>query len=154
MPLIDVANVACGFHGGDPSVMVNTVRLAKKHNVPVGAHPGLPDLMGFGRRAMKIDSGDLRNLVLYQVAALDGILRSEGLALNHIKPHGQLYMMISTDEDACRAVYEVARIYDVPVIGLPRTAHEKVAQNLGLKFIPEFFPDVKYDHSANLAAMG
>jgi len=85
MPLISVANVACGFHGSDPNHMRATVRLAKQHGVKVGAHPSLPDLQGFGRREMKIERDELANLVIYQVGALKGFLKAEGLELNHIK---------------------------------------------------------------------
>ena len=83
MSFVDVANLACGFHAGDPSIMVKTVRLAKKHGIRVGAHPGLPDLLGFGRRPMAVSPEDVYALVLYQIGALTGILAAEGVPLNH-----------------------------------------------------------------------
>ena len=93
MPLDPVANVACGFHGSDFNHMRATVRLAKRHGVKVGAHPSLPDLQGFGRREMKIRREELANCLIYQIGALKGFLDAEGMALNHIKPHGALYGM-------------------------------------------------------------
>jgi 5-oxoprolinase (ATP-hydrolysing) subunit A len=94
MPLTDQANVACGFHAGDPTTMMKTIRLAKKHGKSVGAHPGLPDKEGFGRRYIDISAEDLRNQIIYQVGALKAMLDSEGMDLSHIKPHGRLYRMI------------------------------------------------------------
>ena len=87
MPLISIANVACGFHGSDFNHMRETVRLAKRHGVKVGAHPSLPDLQGFGRREMKMSREEMANCVIYQVGALKGFLDAEGMVLNHIKPH-------------------------------------------------------------------
>jgi UPF0271 protein len=93
MPLISAANVACGFHASDFNHMRQTVRLAKRHGVAVGAHPSLPDLQGFGRREMKIAREELANCLIYQIAALTGFLAAEGMRLAHIKPHGALYGM-------------------------------------------------------------
>src|SRR5690349_13663379 len=90
MPHITVANVACGFHGSDPTVMRKTVQLAKRFGVKVGAHPSLPDLQGFGRREMKIGREELRDILLYQIGALTAFLKAEGMPLNHVKPHGAL----------------------------------------------------------------
>ena len=91
MPLINLANVACGFHGSDPNHMRKTVQLAKQNEVRVGAHPSLPDRQGFGRRAMTIEPRELTNIIIYQIGALTGFLETEGMVLNHIKPHGALY---------------------------------------------------------------
>ena len=91
MKIIDAANIACGFHAGDPSIMLKMVRLCKENGVRAGAHPGLQDLFGFGRRKMEIDPKDMYAMVLYQVGALKAMLDSEGLPLSHIKPHGELY---------------------------------------------------------------
>ena len=90
MPFITMANVACGFHASDPSVMHKTIRLAKEHGVKVGAHPSLPDLQGFGRREMKMEPKELTDCLIYQIGALKGFLDAEGLPLNHIKPHANL----------------------------------------------------------------
>ena len=104
MPLIDVANVACGFHASDFNHMRRTVQLARQHGVKVGAHPSLPDLQGFGRREMKIGREELTNCMIYQIGALKGFLDAEGLLLNHIKPHGALYGMAARMEDVAHAV--------------------------------------------------
>src|SRR5262245_1342854 len=93
IPTITSANVACGFHGGDPAVMRRTVRLARDAGVSVGAHPGFQDLAGFGRREMRVTPREAEDLVLYQIGALAGIARSEGVSLRHVKPHGALYNM-------------------------------------------------------------
>ena len=104
MPLIDVANVACGFHASDPNHMRKTVELAKKYKVKVGAHPSFPDLQGFGRREMKMPKLDLKNMIMYQVGALKAFLDELNMPLNHIKPHGSLYVMASKDEEIARAM--------------------------------------------------
>src|SRR6201987_210297 len=111
MPLISVANVACGFHASDFNHMRKTVKLAKQHGVKVGAHPSLPDLQGFGRREMKIDRAELANCLLYQIGALKAFLDAEGMALNHIKPHGSLYGMATRSEDIAEAVADAADVY-------------------------------------------
>lgn len=94
MPFITEANVACGFHGSDPNHMRKTVERAKRHCVKVGAHVSLPDLSGFGRREMKIDREEMANIIIYQVGALMGFLQAAGVRLNHLKPHGALYVSI------------------------------------------------------------
>src|SRR5436305_14837694 len=115
MPEIDVANVACGFHGSDFNHMRKTVRLAQQHGVKVGAHPSLPDLQGFGRREMKIGREELTNCVIYQIGALLGFLKADGLALNHIKPHGALYGMAARDEEIAQAICDAADVFRVPI---------------------------------------
>ena len=104
MPYITMANVACGFHASDPSVMHKTVRLAKQHGVKVGAHPSLPDLQGFGRREMKMEPRELTDCLIYQIGALKGFLDAEGMPLNHIKPHGALYGMAARTEEIANAI--------------------------------------------------
>ncbi|MCV7719852.1 LamB/YcsF family protein [Micrococcus luteus] len=150
MSLIDVANVACGFHAGDPSVMDKTVALALRHDVRVGAHPGLPDISGFGRRRIALTSDEVREIVLYQVAALTGFLRRHGGELNHIKPHGALYGMLAGDEHLMGAAADVAELYGVPVYGLAGTSHEKVCQDRGIEFVPELYVDLNYDAAGQL----
>lgn len=145
MPLADLANVACGFHAGDPLTMLKTVRLAKKHGKPVGAHPGLPDKEGFGRRFMDIAPEDLAAQVLYQVGALQAMLEAEGMVLNHVKPHGKLYRMIKDDPKIGDACMRAIKTFGVPFIGLPGTAHEELCKTHGIEFVPEFFPDLWYD---------
>ena len=144
MPLIDVANVACGFHASDPTVMRQTVQLAKQHGVAVGAHPSLPDLQGFGRREMKIPRNELADIITYQVGALKGFLDAEGIALNHIKPHGVLYGMAARDEDMANAVCDAAETFGVPLFGMKGTLHERVYPKRGRAFIAEFYADLDY----------
>jgi UPF0271 protein len=145
MPHITIANVACGFHASDPSVMAKTVRLAKRHNVKVGAHPSLPDLQGFGRREMKMRPEELTDCVVYQVGALRGFLEREGMQLYHIKPHGSLYGMAARSEEVAKAVADAAKVFGVPVMGMVGTLHEKVYQAEELEFISEYYADLDYD---------
>src|SRR6478752_4327457 len=124
MPHIDLANVACGFHASDPTTMRATVRLAKKHGVKVGAHPSLPDLQGFGRRAMVMSPAEVTALVTYPIGALEGFLRAEGVSLNHVKPHGALYGMSTHDEKSAAAVADAVQTFGGPILGKACTAHE------------------------------
>ncbi|KAF2478679.1 hypothetical protein BDY17DRAFT_56533 [Neohortaea acidophila] len=149
IPLIDHANIACGFHGGDPMVMQETVRACKKHGIAAGAHPGLPDLQGFGRREMKMSPEELTALTRYQIGALQAFLDAEGLPLHHVKPHGILYGMMYKDKETCRAVY-AAVPKGVPVFGLPGTLHEEVANEMGIPFFAELYGDVKYNNEGQL----
>ena len=150
MPLISMANVACGFHGSDPDHMRSTVRLAKRHDVRVGAHPSLPDRQGFGRRAMEIGRDELANLIVYQIGALAGFLRAEGMDLNHIKPHGALYGMAARDEDIAHAVCDAADVFQVPVLGMKNTLHEEVYTRRGHVFVAEFYADLDYEDDGSL----
>ena len=145
MPHISIANVACGFHASDPTVMACTVRLAKQHNVKVGAHPSLPDLQGFGRREMKMRPEELTNCIIYQVGALRGFLEREGMQLFHIKPHGSLYGMAARSQEVAKAVADAARVFNVPVMGMIGTLHERVYVAEGLEFISEYYADLDYD---------
>jgi len=150
MPLIDVANVACGFHASDFNHMRSTVQLARKHGVKVGAHPSLPDLQGFGRREMKIGRDELANCIIYQVGALKGFLEAEGMALNHIKPHGALYGMAARMEETAHAVCDAADVFKVPLMGMINTCHETVYTARGHKFIAEFYADLDYRDDGSL----
>ena len=150
MPFITLANVACGFHASDPTVMHKTVRLAKQHGVRVGAHPSLPDLQGFGRREMRMDSKELTDCLIYQVGALKAFLDAEGMALNHIKPHGALYGMAARSEEIANAICDAADVFKVPLLGMARTKHEEVYTKRGFKFIPEFYVDLDYDKDGKL----
>jgi UPF0271 protein len=145
MPHISIANVACGFHASDPTVMASTVRLAKQHNVKVGAHPSLPDLQGFGRREMKMRPEELTNCIIYQVGALKGFLEREGMQLFHIKPHGSLYGMAARSQEVAKAVADAAKVFNVPVMGMVGTLHERVYTTEGLDFISEYYADLDYD---------
>ena len=150
MPLIDLANVACGFHASDPSIMHATVRLAKQHGVKVGAHPSLPDMQGFGRRAMAITPAEVEDVVTYQVGALKAFLQVEGIPLNHVKPHGALYGMAARDEKIAAAIADAVRPFGVPILGMAFTAHETVFKDNGIELIPEFYADLEYDGDGNL----
>jgi UPF0271 protein len=150
MPLIHVANVACGFHGSDFNHMRTTVRRAKKFGVKVGAHPSLPDLQGFGRREMKMPREELANCVLYQVGALKGFLDAEGVPLAHIKPHGALYGMAARNEEVAEAVADAADVFGVPLMGMAGTFHERVYTARGHGFIAEYYADLAYRGDGSL----
>lgn len=144
MSIVDVVNMACGFHAGDPETMGQTVALAAQHGIAIGAHPGLPDLVGFGRRRMALLPAEVAAIVRYQVGALSAFLGHHGLPLNHIKPHGSLYGMLATDEELMRAALEVNQQYAVPFFGLAGTAHETVCAELGVPFVAELYVDLNY----------
>lgn len=150
MPLITVANVACGFHASDFNHMHETVRLAKRHGVRVGAHPSLPDLQGFGRRQMKISREELANCVIYQVGALKGFLDAEGMTLSHIKPHGSLYQMAGAQEEIAQGICDAADVFKVPLLGLINTLHEQIYPARGHRFIAEFYADLDYGDDGSL----
>jgi UPF0271 protein len=150
MQLIDVANVACGFHSGDPDTMDTTVALAKQHGVRVGAHPGLPDIVGFGRREMKLTSEEVESMIRYQVGALRGFLDKYEMPLNHIKPHGSLYGMLARDEALMLAATNVAKTYGVPVYGVAGSAHQRVAEREGVEFVGELYVDLNYNSEGEL----
>src|SRR5437879_9258674 len=126
MPLITSANVGCGYHGGDPVTMARTVALAKNHEVGVGAHPALPDLMGFGRREMKITPEEARAYLLYQTGALKAFLETRGMKLQHVKPHGAFYSIRRKEEELARALSEAIRDREKDVDWCVR-ASERVA---------------------------
>jgi 5-oxoprolinase (ATP-hydrolysing) subunit A len=144
MPFVTVANLACGFHASDPSVMARTVQLARRHKVKVGAHPSLPDLAGFGRREMDMRPDEITNCVIYQVGALLGFLERERMRLNHIKPHGALYGMAARSEPVARAVARAAKVFGVPLMGMSGTLHQKIYADEGVPFIAEFYADLDY----------
>lgn len=148
--LIDTANVACGFHAGDPTVLRETVELALGAGVTVGAHPGLPDLVGFGRREMKLDRGETADLVRYQVGALVAFLRAHGAPLDHLKPHGSLYGMAARQEDIADAICDVAHDYEVSIYGMAGTLHESVAARRGVPFVSEVYVDLTYRADGSL----
>ena len=150
MPHIDLANIACGFHASDPTIMRQTVRLAKRHGVKVGAHPSLPDMQGFGRRPMALAPGEVTDFVTYQIGALKGFLDAENVPLNHVKPHGALYGMAARDEKLAAAIADAVRPFGVPILGMALTAHETAYGKKGIELIPEFYADLDYDGDGNL----
>lgn len=150
MPNITLANVACGFHAADPVVMAQTVRLANRHGVKVGAHPSLPDLQGFGRREMRMQPDELTDCIIYQVGALKGFVEREGMELSHIKPHGALYGMAARSREVADAVAEAVMVFGVPVLGMAGTLHETVYGEKGLQFISEYYADLEYNDDGSL----
>ena len=156
IPLISSANVACGYHAGDPSVMKKTVELCKANGVAIGAHPGYPDLVGFGRRNMNVSPSDVKAMITYQVGALDAFCRSNGLSLQHVKPHGALYNTAGKDPALARAICEAVYEYNPELIlmGLSGSCMMKAAAELGLPFASEVFADRAYEEDGSLVARG
>jgi 5-oxoprolinase (ATP-hydrolysing) subunit A len=150
MPSIQIANVACGFHGSDFNHMRKTVRLAKSHGVKVGAHPSLPDLQGFGRREMKIGREEMANCLIYQIGALKGFLDAEGMVLNHIKPHGSLYGMAARMPEMAHAICDAADVFKVPLLGMLGTQHAEIYPQRGHKVLFEFYADLDYADDGGL----
>ena len=150
MPLINIANVACGFHASDFNHMRTTVKLARRHNVKVGAHPSLPDLQGFGRREMVMSREEIANCVIYQIGALKGFLDGDGMVLSHIKPHGVLYAMAARLEHVAHAICDAADVFEVPLLGMSGTLHKKIYQERGHDFISEFYADLDYNDDGSL----
>ena len=152
MPHLTSVNVACGFHAGDPLTIRLTVRLALDLGLAVGAHPGYPDLVGFGRRAMALAPAELEAAVLYQVAALHGIVRAEGGRLAHVKAHGALYHHVAVDPAAATAfVTAVARLDpDLRLVGPPGSLLLAAARERGLRYLVEGFADRVYDAGGRL----
>ncbi|NTU48342.1 MAG: 5-oxoprolinase subunit PxpA [Syntrophobacteraceae bacterium] len=151
MRYITSANVACGFHAGDPLVMVETVRFAKENNVAVGAHTGLQDIRGFGRRRMDVTAEELRCDTLYQLGALDAVLKAHGMTMQHVKPHGILYRMVSDEEKYCNAYLEAVSAFNRDLfIVIPRnTLIWKRGKDMGLKMAAEILVDLSYDEEGN-----
>jgi UPF0271 protein len=145
LPFVDTINVACGMHAGDPTAMRLVVEQAQAAHVTVGAHPGLPDIAGFGRREMALDPLGARDLIRYQVGALHAFLDSVDMTLHHIKPHGALFSMMAKNEPLMDALCDVALQYGVPVFGLAGTSHEAVATRRGVDFVSEFYVDLDYN---------
>lgn len=148
--LVDTANVACGFHSGDPTGIHKTVATVLAAGATVGAHPGLPDLVGFGRREMKLFPDEAEDLVRYQVGALLAFLKAEGGQLDHIKAHGSLYGMTARDAELAEAIARVAADYGVPVFGMAGTEHETAAKKVGIPFVAEFYVDLGYRADGSL----
>jgi len=146
MPFVSSANVACGLHAGDPVTMRRTVTLARDHGVAVGAHPGLADREGFGRRTIELRAGEAYALVLYQIGALAAIARSEGVELAHVKAHGALYNAAARDAQLADALVAAVKAFDPNLLlfGQPGTEHERAAQRGGVRFVAEVFADRAY----------
>lgn len=148
---VSSANIACGFHAGDPDVMLATVRAALAHGVAIGAHPGLPDLQGFGRRAMAMSAAEVYALVLYQVGALDAITRAQGGRLHHVKTHGALYNMTAKDPALADAVAKAVHDLDpaLPVY-VANAAIAAACEARGLPTVYEVYADRSYQDDGTL----
>jgi 5-oxoprolinase (ATP-hydrolysing) subunit A len=153
MPHITSANIACGFHAGDPAVMRATVALARVHGVAVGAHPGLHDLEGFGRREMRVTPAEVEDLVAYQVGALAGIAAAQGARLTHVKPHGALYNMAARERTLADAIVRAMRAVDVSLVlfGLANSELVRAARDAGVPVASEAFADRGYLANGELA---
>ncbi|RTI01040.1 hypothetical protein CSW23_08790 [Thermus scotoductus] len=152
-PLVTSVNLACGFHGGSPTRIREAVALAKAHGVAVGAHPGFPDLVGFGRRDMALSPEEVYADLLYQIGALYAFLKTEGLSLHHVKPHGALYLRACRDRETARAIAEAVKAFDpeVPLVVLLGTVYEEEARRAGLRVVLEAFPERAYLRNGQLA---
>ncbi len=157
MPHIDLANIACGFHASDPVHMENTVKLALEHGVTMGAHPGYPDLVGFGRRSMQCSEAEIRGLLIYQIAALEGIARVQGGQLNYVKPHGALYNDMMRSESLLRIILASIAMYS-PNLALVVQAtadnqrRQAIADEYGIRLWFEAFADRAYDDQGLLVS--
>ncbi len=146
------ANIACGFHAGDPRVMRETVAVAIARGAAIGAHPSLPDLQGFGRREMRIDADDVHALVLYQIGALAGFARAAGTRLTHVKPHGALYNMAARDAHVAEAIALATRDFDATLVlvGLANSELPRAARRAGIAAAEEAFVDRRYESDGSL----
>lgn len=154
IPKVTSVNVACGYHAGDPLIMEKTVALAKQHGAAIGAHPGFPDLMGFGRRQMVVTPEEAGAYVKYQVGALMAFAKGHGLRLQHVKPHGALYNMAAKDEKLaegiCKAIYSIDT--ELIFMGLAGSVMLEAAERIGLKTASEVFADRAYNDDGSLVA--
>ncbi|TWH45809.1 5-oxoprolinase subunit PxpA [Sporomusa sp. KB1] len=152
LPFVTSANIACGFHAGDPGVMRKTVTLALKNGVAIGAHPGLPDLAGFGRRQMDISPQEAYDLVVYQLGALTAFVKAEGANMQHVKPHGALYNMAAKSKPLSAAVAEAVYKVDPGLILFGLAGSELVAagEKIGLQVAHEVFADRTYQQDGSL----
>jgi UPF0271 protein len=149
-PHVQLANIACGFHASDPSIMAETVRLAKAHGIKVGAHPSLPDREGFGRREIKLSPTELRDGFIYQIGALKGFLDMHGVALNHVKPHGSIYLLAARDAALAHAMCDAVQVFGATLFGIAGTETERAARERGIPFVAEYFADLDYGDDGGL----
>jgi UPF0271 protein len=154
MKSITSANIAAGFHAGDPSVLRDTIRTAKAHGVAVGAHPGFPDLVGFGRRELNVTAREAEDLVLYQVAAVAGVASAEGMRIQHVKPHGALFNMAVRNAELAAAIARAVAAFDSTLLlfGLPGSEILKAGRSEGLRVAAEVFADRAYEPDGSLAS--
>jgi UPF0271 protein len=156
MPFISSANIACGFHGGDPATIRQTVKLAVDHGVAIGAHPSLPDLQGFGRRVMKISPQDMYDLVVYQAGAVEAFARAAGATLHHVKCHGALYNMAASDEGLSEAMARAVKDLGANLVlyALSNSLMMTTAKKQGIRVAGEVFADRGYADDGTLAPRG
>lgn len=154
IPLITSANVACGFHASDPVVMEKTIRMAREAGIQVGAHPGYPDLMGFGRRNMNVSPAEAKAYTLYQIGALDAFCKAQGLKLQHVKPHGAFYNMAAKDYKLAKGICEAIASYDSNLILMALSGSEMIraAEDCGLRAASEVFADRAYEEDGSLVS--
>lgn len=154
MPFITSANIACGFHAGDPQVMRKTIRLAKQFHVAIGAHPGWPDLQGFGRREMNLSPDEAEAFTLYQIGALAAFAKAEGAELRHVKPHGALYNQAAKDRSLADAIARAVKAFSVDLIlvGLAGSSLIEAGADAGLRVANEGFPDRRYNPDGTLVS--
>ena len=154
IPLVTSANIACGFHAGDPATMRKTVKLALEKNVGIGVHPGLQDLVGFGRREMQISPQDAYDLVVYQIGALSAFVKSEGGKIQHVKPHGALFNMAAKSAPLSEAIAEAVYKVDpeMVIFGLAGSELVKAGKKIGLRAANEVFTDRTYQEDGSLTS--
>ncbi|MCR9250302.1 MAG: 5-oxoprolinase subunit PxpA [bacterium] len=154
MPYISSANIACGFHGGDPITISKTISNALKYNVSIGAHPSFWDLDGFGREEINMSKNDLKDILFYQISAVKGMVEAQGGKLNHVKPHGALYNMAAKSEEYSEAIVEVISQIDtgLKLFGLPNSITVKKANESKISFIAEAFSDRSYNDDGTLVS--
>ena len=152
IPLVSSANVACGYHASDPLVMNRTIAMAKDVGIHVGAHPGFPDLMGFGRRNMDVSPAEAKAYTLYQLGALDAFCKTQGIKMQHVKPHGAMYNMAGKDYTLAKAICEAIYAYDKDLIVMALSGGVLVhaAEDMGLKVAREVFADRAYEEDGSL----
>jgi UPF0271 protein len=154
MRSITSANVAAGFHAGDPSVLRQTIKLARAHGVAVGAHPGFPDLAGFGRRELHVAPSEAEDFVLYQIAAVSGVAAAEGIRIQHVKPHGALFNMAVRNAELADAIARAVAAFDPTLIlfGLPGSEILRAGAAAGLRVAAEVFADRAYEPDGSLVS--
>lgn len=154
IPLITSANIACGWHGGDPCIMKKTVEFAQANSIAVGAHPSYPDLLGFGRRAMNLSFDELSAYMIYQIGALEAFCRACGIKMQHVKPHGALYNTASKDELSARTICEAIQKINPELILMGPSGSNmiKIAKEYGIKTACEVFADRAYENDGSLVS--
>ncbi|MCL9773208.1 5-oxoprolinase subunit PxpA [Vibrio methylphosphonaticus] len=153
IPLLDMANIACGFHASDPETMAQTVQLCKHHNVSIGAHPGYEDKVGFGRRSITMSTDAVTTSILYQVGALNGICQLYGCHVDYIKPHGAMYLDMMHSASIMQAIFAAAKVLNLPVMLLANRhaeATQQLANSMGVSILFEAFADRLYLDSGEL----